>query len=741
MAQITTGLANGGATAYYNVSYDDSLPAQFGLDIAQGLMANCDDDFKLMGSWFPGGTGQFPYSLPINAQLVNDSTGAGWESPPGIANLNFHPTAHLGMAPAGYHSTPDANFARYLLVSEVTEMLMMGMGDTWAEGYSTFSAGDEGSKGEALSRFLGAQFKIANGITERYPDFEVVTDWLNVAGRPDLAIGFAPDDIAPDATTGCATCFLYFVHDQLGFSIQQIINAGATTLASVYDILTGTASGYFDLLSTLDIHYPQSLQPPVTGVPTFISYAITGDSVFPVPNLTGIVASSQGAASLVSGSTATPVVLELDLITPLDIVVELSSDNPALLRVPASVTIPAGNRGAGSVFVPPKIEMTAAPGPGGTVAVHATYAGKTVSTPVVITPAPSTLHGHVRNAAGVGIADATVLLQSNALIPLGNGATMQLSTDASGAYNSGVIPTGTYQVSADADGHVPQTATVTIGLGVAMTTKDFTLADTLQYVVQGTISDAHGAGIAGATVQLEDFAAIPGILSTTTNGAGFYKISGNPDTYSGQYALTASAPGYAPNSKSFSIPNGATLAESLTLPALGSLTGVVVNSSTQQPIQGALVWAGGLSSYSDVSGHYSISSVPPGVTTVTITAHGYDSASLPVTIAPGVPTTQNFHLIAGTGTITGTVTAIAFDGSVGPANATVSCSAGVVNTGSGGSYKLTGVPAGSVQVTASAKYHITSRTLVQLADHQTLNLDFELASAIKRPPQPTGTAS
>ena len=738
MAQITAGLTNGGATPNFNVSYDNSLPPQFGLDIAQGLMDNCEDDLKLMGSWFPGGTGQFPYSLPINVQLVNNSAGGSWGGPIGIANINFHPTVQLGTAPGtpptGYNFTPDANFARYLLVAEVTEMLMNGMGDTWTEGYSTFSAGDEGSKGEALSRFLAAQFKLANGITERYSNFEVVQSWLNIQGRPDLAIGSAPDDISGDSTVGCATCLLYFLHDQLGFSIQQIINAGATTLASVFFKLTGTANAYFDLVFALNTHYPQSLHPPIAGVPAFISYALPGDNVFPVPNLDNLEGSSQGPPSLEGGSKGSPVVLGLDRITPLNVIVALSSDDPMLLTVPASVTIPAGDNGVGGSFAP--IEMTAAlvPGPARSVAIHATYAGKTLTTTVSILPPPSTLQGHVRNAASVGIDDASVLLQSNALIPLGNGDTMQLSTNQTGAYNSGVIPIGTYQVSAVQDGYVSQTVPVTIIEGVPITTKDFMLAATLPYIVEGTISDAHGAGIGGAAVNLDGGA-------TTTNAAGAYTISENPNIYVGPSTLSASAPGYAPNSKVFSIPNGATLIENLTLAELGSLTGVVANSSpAHQPIAGAVVWAGAASTRSDASGHYSLASVPPGVTTVTVTAHGYDSAAAPVTIAPGVPTTQNFFLIAGTATITGTVTAAAVDGSVGPiAKATVSCSAGVATTATDGSYKIAGIPAGSLQVTASAKYHTASRSLVQLADHQTLNVDFELASAIQPPNKPPGT--
>jgi hypothetical protein len=183
-------------------------------------------------------------------------------------------------------------------------------------------------------------------------------------------------------------CFLYFLHDHLGFSVPQIINAGAATLAGVFTKLTGRTDAFNEFVGVLKNHYPQSLNPPVAGVPAFISYTIPGDDVFPVANLTGFVSSSLGAPSLDAGSAGTPVVLGLDRITPLDIIVALSSDDPALLSVPASVTIPAGNNSAGTVFAQPPIEVAAAPvpGPARTVAIHATYAGKTVTATVVMTP-------------------------------------------------------------------------------------------------------------------------------------------------------------------------------------------------------------------------------------------------------------------------------------------------------------------------------------------------------------------
>jgi hypothetical protein len=47
------------------------------------------------------------------------------------------------------------------------------------------------------------------------------------------------DDRDYDPTNGCTTLFIYYLFHQLGFSIKQIVGAGASTLRGVYTNLTG----------------------------------------------------------------------------------------------------------------------------------------------------------------------------------------------------------------------------------------------------------------------------------------------------------------------------------------------------------------------------------------------------------------------------------------------------------------------------------------------------------------------
>jgi len=365
----------------------------------------------------------------------------------------------------------------------------------------------------------------------------------------------------------------------------------------------------------------------------------------------------------------------------------------------------------------------------------------------IATPSSTTgVRGIVTATNEAAISDATVLLQSNALIPLGNGDTMQLSTDTSGMYDA-TVPPGVYVIYASADGFVTSpNASVTVPSGKT-TTQDFQLTAELPFVVEGTITDGAGGPISGANVTLGIYANSG--YSYTTQLDGKYKISGSPDDYFGQWTLTASAAGCAPKSKVFSIPNGATLTgENLTLDLLGSLKGVVTDSSQPpQSIPAAEVRADTLSTFSDQSGLYSLGPIPPGTTTVEVNAIGYDSLTGSVTVAPGAPTPHNFQLIAGTAKITGKVT----DATTGNAlvGATVTCGAGGPAMGAkaakataaaDGTYEITGIPAGSFTVTAFATDHTGQSAHVQLTDQQALYLPFELPMLVHTPPPKAGTA-
>ncbi|KAI9770032.1 MAG: hypothetical protein M1839_003296 [Geoglossum umbratile] len=236
---ITTNLTNGGRTTHYQFSYDDTLSTALGVDRTNQLISLAETDWDLIVSWF--GTVRPIQSIPISVQILNtpSETGAGW-GPPITLRPGSQPVTDL----------------RYLLVAEVTEMFMQGMTNNQATGW--WGTGNEGSAGEALSRFLSEQFLLVNGLGSPPGGFFVGNIWMN-STRQDFVNGVDLGDHQPDADIGCGTLFLSYLHTQLGFSIKEIIAAAAPDLAGVYKNLTGENSDPFPFFKRLlDSAYPNT---------------------------------------------------------------------------------------------------------------------------------------------------------------------------------------------------------------------------------------------------------------------------------------------------------------------------------------------------------------------------------------------------------------------------------------------------------------------------------------------------
>jgi hypothetical protein len=104
--------------------------------------------------------------------------------------------------------------------------------------------------------------------------FGVSPLWLN-STRNDY-VNDAPDDHEPDAITGCSTLFLYYLHVQLGFRVQTIINAGASNLADVYQNLTRDTADPFPIFKgLLDVAYPSTTDSSINNS--------NDDNPFPLP--------------------------------------------------------------------------------------------------------------------------------------------------------------------------------------------------------------------------------------------------------------------------------------------------------------------------------------------------------------------------------------------------------------------------------------------------------------------------
>ncbi len=250
MAYITTGLTNGGVTAHYSFSYDGALAAPAGPEPARtnAVIAACEQDYSLIHGWFGGNISVSGMSVEVTTL----SNGASWS---GSSNSS---TIQLKAQGATFSNNPA--YLRYLIMAEVVEIFMMTQNIGW------FQGSNEGSKGEGLSRFLGGQFLTQNGFLGLGIDagFAVADLWLN-SPRQDF-VNNAPDDNGYDATNGCTTLFIYYLFSQLGYSINQIVAAGSSTLAGVYKNLTGDGSDPFPLFkSILDLWFPSQTTSALPG--------------------------------------------------------------------------------------------------------------------------------------------------------------------------------------------------------------------------------------------------------------------------------------------------------------------------------------------------------------------------------------------------------------------------------------------------------------------------------------------
>ena len=254
MAFITTGLTGGGVTTHFSFSYDESLrktaanPGGLEPDRTNAVIAQVENDYTQMSTWFGGITSV----TGIKVQVTTQSNGASWSG--STTNTTIQ------LKPGGASYTPTPEYLRYLLVSEVTEIFMMTQNTGW------FQGSDEGSKGEGLSRFLGARLLDING----FADLQLRTDygtarlWLNSI-RADF-VNNAPDDNGYDATNGCTTLFIWYLFTQLGFSEAEIVAAAASSLGGVYTNLTGDSSDPFPFFkSLLDGVYPSTTSSAIAG--------------------------------------------------------------------------------------------------------------------------------------------------------------------------------------------------------------------------------------------------------------------------------------------------------------------------------------------------------------------------------------------------------------------------------------------------------------------------------------------
>jgi len=664
------------------VVYEDSLPNQAAVIAnANALLAVLESEFNVTTSWFSTPAGKFGSG---NRQAVNlNLTGGGNNSGYGTA-INVD-------------ATTNAESVKMIFMNEWVEILMSLSDGRWNAG---------NSDGEGLSQLCGI-LRFPVGHYRYYGSW--VNAWLGSARDPQYITAPEGTDKNP-VSFGCALLFLNYLLSQIGFNISEIIQGGTGTLAGTYQNLTDLTNASAPFVQLINKLFP--------GASTITSGNL--DNPFP-KTFDGILLQVRGAGPVWvifgNGRFAVPDAATLSRLFPGAPIFPYGDFLFAINTIPDDGTLLREESSSQVWVIQARTRVLAPPGAPG--AVHVLWDGALNQIPLP----NGILAGVVSDPDGAAVSDATILITSTSVIPATGDNQEQLSTDSQGRYSSSFLPPGVYQIEVLQDGFVPARTSVTILDGVPVTTQNFTLVRTLPFTIEGKVTDAAGAPIE-ATVQLTKNSPVPGVVTTATDAFGNYSITMDPGPFDGTYTIGVTAAGFASDSVTISIPNGATITFNFDLRKQGVLTGHV---SDQQgpPLGGARVLAGSSETFSDGTGAYSIM-LDPGQYPVTASAPGFTPINALISIPSGLTVVQDFVLSKTIpGSITGTVTD---DGGTPLAGARVAArSTNVTTTDGNGMYTLTNLQPGPTEVVASRGVRfIPDQEIVTVISGESVTQDFVL---------------
>lgn len=309
---------------------------------------------------------------------------------------------------------------------------------------------------------------------------------------------------------------------------------------------------------------------------------------------------------------------------------------------------------------------------------------------------------------------------------------------ADGSYRLANLAPGSYVFTATKSGYTSQNRGQTLAAGDNRRL-DFTLASEtpLGGVLQGSVirSDTRDP-LSGVTVQLTGGAGtVPQTQITGADGAFRFE-----NLTSGVYRLSVDRDGFFSYSRNFTVTvNRVTTANvSLRLRAaeLSTLQGTVEDSTGRRVSNVTLTLTGGetrATLRSARSGTYRITRVVPGDYVLQVRAAGFADQDIPVTLTAGQSTTLNIVLVA-LGAANSTIQGFTVDNFGDPiVGARVQITAGPLSnrfdlSDNTGFYQITGLPAGTYTLRATASGHDNDVQVATVAQDATARVDFRLTA-------------
>jgi hypothetical protein len=239
-----------GSTKHFNVFFDRHLGTS-GAAHAEAVLAACERDYSDIQRYFGGIT---PSRAPFNVIIA--PSGA---PPQGLRGAYHHGCEGIDLY---CEDSSNTDYIRMLVVAKEVEVFASAQGQGWDCGTTN---------GEALSRVLAETLYPAEAIV-------IASVWLN-SERPDYITENAPSPL-PDGrladsdqvSNACGMLFLNWLHYQLGFSWEQIVQGGASSLGRTYTKLTGQTDAFARFSSFIQTHFP-------AGTPV----NLTTNNPFPLP--------------------------------------------------------------------------------------------------------------------------------------------------------------------------------------------------------------------------------------------------------------------------------------------------------------------------------------------------------------------------------------------------------------------------------------------------------------------------
>ncbi len=355
--------------------------------------------------------------------------------------------------------------------------------------------------------------------------------------------------------------------------------------------------------------------------------------------------------------------------------------------------------------------------------------GETTIIDFNLNPLPGTISGTVINSEFLFPIEGAIITIE--------GTTYSAQSAADGSFLMDNIDPGTYDISATADSYYPKTITGQIVISEQTTIVNFALDEIPTGTISGTVIDTETLNpIENAEITVDGTS-----YSAFTNSSGNYLID---NVSTGTYSVIASANGYYPKI----IPNQVVIGDQTTIVDFslfkipsGSIAGIVTDSGTGNPIEGATISIFGTSylTFSSQTGEYLIEDVGMGIYSVTASANGYYTDTIHnQEVFEGQATIIDFSLLQKlpTGSIAGTVIDFITFNPIEGAIVTIEETSQTAISGSDGSYSIEEVEVGTYTITADANgYYPDTKLNQQVFEGETTVVNFFLVE------MPIGTIS